>query len=283
MKNRRGLTSELRRRANALQNRIELRLRLRRDRRKVRDHPFYQHFEELAVPWSLIDPRVAVDTDAEFVYYRIPKAANSTVTWSLFRTRGGPTDADIETAKGDAFLTPSHLDTTMADCAATSFLQFTVVRNPYTRLASAYLDKIAGSEPQCRRVAKTLGIAADAIKFSDFIDYLEHCAGLHRNAHWAPQADLLPLSPLELDLILYTEDLDRDLPRLLRRLYPERTAIIERCEHKRRAQGDRDARKNPRASAWLETLYDDALRRRVRRLYERDFEAFGYDPERVPT
>ncbi len=260
---------------------MELRWRLARDRLRTRRHPFYRHMAPLRLPLSLVDSRIAVDTHARFVYYRIPKAANSTVTWSLYRTAGGHETDGIECAKASAFAHPGELSPELAEEAATAFCHFTVVRNPFIRAASAYLDKIAGAEPQARRVARTLGKPAEALQFKDFLDFLEQGSGLRRNAHWAPQVDLIP-SPLErLAYIAPTEELDRALPQLLRTLYPDRTPRVERYEHKQTGSG-RDTRTTSRAVERLAELYDGEALERVARLYRRDFEAFGYDPQRLP-
>lgn len=260
----------------------ELHWRRMRDRYRARHHPFFRHLTPPAVPLSLIRGRVAIDVEAAFVYYRIPKAANSTVTWSLYRTRGGAPEASIDMAKGSAFAHPAELTPAQAEQAVRRYRHFTVVRNPFTRVASAYLDKIAGGEPQARRVARSLGCTPASLDFARFLDYLEHGGGLYRNAHWAPQTALLPLPPEALSFILYTEHLDRDLPALLHTLYPEREPIVERYRHKQGSAG-RDHRHRSRAGERLLELYDGpGLQERVARLYRRDFEALGYNPEQLP-
>lgn len=265
----------------------ELRWRLARDRRWAARHPFYRHLPRLRVPLSLIDGRIAVDVTARFVYYRIPKAANSTVIWSLYRTVAGQEAqskpvADIEAVKAEAFARPSRLPAEAAAQAATTFRHFTVVRNPFTRLASAYLDKIAGGEPQAKRVARALGMPPGAVHFNDFLDFLEHLNGLRRNAHWAPQTELVPLPPEQLTYIAYTECLDRDLPGLLQALYPRHAPRVESYEHKKGYSGKREAGAKSRSEHYLVSLYDRGAQERVARLYSRDFAVLGYDPERLP-
>ncbi len=260
----------------------ELRLRLARDRWRIHGHPFYRHVPSLRVPLSIVDGRIAVDPSAGFVYYRIPKAANSTVIWSLYRTASGRPEAGIEAAKSEAFACPSDLPPDAATRAATAFRHFTVVRNPFTRLASAYLDKIAGQEPQARRIADALGQPPERIRFHDFLDFLEHLHGLRRNAHWAPQTELILLPPSRLTYIAHMERLDQELPSLLRALYPDHEPRVERYAHKKHQASSRTASAAPQADQRLASLYDRSARLRVARLYENDFQAFGYDPERLP-
>ena len=145
--------------------------------------------------------------------------------------------------------------------------RFTFVRNPYSRTLSAFLDKI------CRRSGSSKGFYAwwqgsETPAFGDFCRYLD-AGGLTYDIHWAPQTELLLLPIEAFDRIGKLETLEPDLTDVLQRIFGADAQIAGRA--------------GPRSDAnrALETHYDDAARAIVARLYARDFEAFGYDPDAI--
>lgn len=244
------------------------------DRWLIRVHPAMASVpRELRVrAWR----RLASEPTHGFLYMRIPKAANSTVSLTLARALF-PEQADALAAdtEGKAarklFPIPSPRRYLGPSSLGRAFLTFGFYRNPYTRLLSAYLDKVQSAENQeaYQWVARDAGYADNReMTFERFVAYLERRRNRYANIHWAPQTAITPLPVEELDFVGYTECLREDLARLLEQLLDEPPAfeLVVR-EHNR--QG---------ANQKLREHYTPELMERVHRLYEPDFQRLGYDP-----
>ncbi|MEF8792416.1 sulfotransferase family protein [Thiohalorhabdus sp.] len=235
----------------------------------LRWHPLARGIDpRVRVEW--VTRRAAINPARRYCYFRLPKCANSTVIKTLFRydptLEEGPVSADVHTMKKRfsglfraRVWTPRQL--------TANYFCFSVVRNPYTRVLSAYLDKIAAAEAgQYGFVARSAGFEeARGVSFSRFVSFLES-GGLYANPHWAPQVALLPVEPSGLAFLGRVESLDEDLGKLADRLFGEGTFQGAALRADRRRGSDiRTA-----------DFYDAELFCRVYRLYRSDFEAFGY-------
>ncbi|WP_158523028.1 sulfotransferase family protein [Oceanococcus atlanticus] len=225
----------------------------------VPHRPFYRSFPYRGgVSAASADSRGCVDLDLGFFFNRIPKAGNSTVTTTLARLKLGH-DVPSKRAK-KVFSTPAQLNRAQLG-ELDQLFAFTFVRNPYTRVLSAYLDKLGRGQSR-----------ADQVRgFSHFIRRLETGA-LHKNAHWAPQTDLLLLPRERFDFIGKTESLNQDVNSVLNRLGRQSDQGIQQVLSN--ATG---------ASKKLEQFYQGNLAQRVLHLYRDDFANFNYSPAFPPT
>ena len=167
---------------------------------------------------------------------------------------------------------------------------FAMVRNPYTRVLSAYLDKIArridGPKPGRagrdeafdRMVERIEAFRADAldpaafprISFEVFLRWLEADASpACRNEHWAPQTAILGQWIDRCDGIGRFEAMDRDAPVILRAM-GSRVSFPDQAKIRFPATA---------ASDRLAEHYTPAAAEIVRRLYAADFARLGYDPD----
>lgn len=218
-----------------------------------------------AVPHGLRAPvlkRVFYAPEHRFIYFRVPKSANSTVVMSLATAMGAaPRDHGGARAKraGNAVLRLAlGLPAKLAEC-----YKFTFVRDPYARALSAYLDKIATGNPEFLGI---IGLQGRSLSFADFLQRLDD-GYLTANIHWAPQADVIALPPARLDFVGRVETLEPDLARVMERIFgPAGHRMV------RRTEGVRSA------SRRLADFYGSAERRLVRKLYARDFELFYPEP-----
>jgi hypothetical protein len=207
---------------------------------------------------------------AEKVFYnRIPKAANSTMVKLIL------TLADL--GEGDGHrnykrILPSHVRMPRSEVQALAsgiYTRFTVVRNPYDRVLSAYKDKILRRRRQFSRFAPALGASDGKIpSFETFCRFIDG-GGLYRDAHWAPQSDLLLLPREDYDVIGRVESLSVDIERIFTALGKPTPSAIPRANRTEHTKTGR--------SHYTEESLDI-----VRRLYKRDFELFGYDPDNLP-
>ena len=218
-----------------------------------------------AVPPELRAPvlkRVFYAPEHRFIYFRVPKSANSTVVMSLATAMGtAPRDHGGAGAKraGNAVLRLAlRLPAKLAEC-----YKFTFVRDPYARALSAYLDKIATGNPEFLGIiGGMIGRQGRSLSFADFLHRLDD-GYLTANIHWAPQADVIALPPARLDFVGRVETLEPDLARVMDRIFgPAGHRMV------RRTEGVRSA------SRRLADFYGSAERRLVRKLYARDFELF---------
>lgn len=218
--------------------------------------PFYRRYPyHHGVSIASADDRGFVDFDLGVFCNRIPKAANSSVIVNLAYRRFGREIPSKEAKR--LFRTPSQLKASELDELA-SLYKFAFVRNPYTRVLSAFLDKVD------RRTQRK----GQEASFHEFLDRLEN-GELYSNAHWAPQVSLLLLPFEQFDFFGKTEHLDRDLGEVLKHLHTDidDPRILS-------ALGNATG-----ASGKLTTYFDDETKARVDTLYRADFEAFGYPME----
>lgn len=228
--------------------------------------PFYRRYP-YAGPMDLfkLDPRGCYSPAEPFFYSRIPKAANTTIVAALaehcpFRRRQ-PRREDPKYR----FLRPLFLPDREVRRLEHDAFVFTFVRNPYSRVLSAYLDKVGRQRHQGRRFlawAERHGEPGDFVGFCRFLD----AGGLHLDMHWAPQRDILCLPIDRFDFVGRVESLDRDLSQVLRRLFGPDARMPDR----RRGT-------TTNASHRLQEAYGPEQRERIGRLYSGDFELFGYD------
>lgn len=214
--------------------------------------------------------RAAVNPVHRYCYFRLPKCANSTVIKTLFRNDSSlgdvPESANFRTMKKHFSGLFRARAWSPRDLTAKYFC-FTVVRNPFTRVLSAYLDKVAAANAgQYRYVAEFAGVEeACQVSFPDFVSFLES-GGLFANPHWAPQTSLIPLDSRDLAFVGRVENLEVDLRQLINRLFGEGSfkGVSNRADRRRGSD------------IKVSDFYSPDLIDRVFRLYWFDFEEFGY-------
>lgn len=215
--------------------------------------PFYRKYP-FTSPASIrsADDRGCVDLELGFFYNRVPKAANSTVMTNLARLKHGE-DIASRAAKR-MFTSPARLNA--AEVARFDALfKFTVVRNPFTRTLSAYLDKV---ERRARREHRETSFRA-------FLLSLQR-GKLYGNAHWAPQSGLMLIPVERFDFIGKVETLEQDLATIKRRIGPNLEQPLTSVMTNATGAGER-----------LRAYYDDELVALVQDLYRQDFTSFRYD------
>jgi hypothetical protein len=232
-------------------------------------HPFYIGQPRL---WSLhlweLDSRIALNLEKRYCYVRVPKAANTAVTSTLFYHQFGRVPgADLEGKR--VLIRPSSIPT-FRRSSLDGFFCFTFVRNPYDRLLSAYLSKLvlaAGRSPyrELRRwIEKRHG--GGELSFDAFCEYLA-AEGPYGNPHWYPQCDFIDaLGERELDFIGRVESIREDIARVALR-------IFGRTDQSTYREGT-----PTKASSKLGEHYCDRTRAIVRALYREDFVRLGYAP-----
>lgn len=214
-----------------------------------------------------IDRRTAVSHKWQYAYIRIPKAANTTMVYALQEhfpdiLRTGGKGREIK----DQYRNFSDLSLLQSLRLSREYFVFTVVRNPYHRALSGYLNKIKlapSIRPKYRN--KIEHYDNGRTSFRGFCRYLAE-GGEGQNAHWIRQTRFLGLSD-KLDYIGHIESLQDDLSEIIRRIGGTGKEIPPL------------SRKGPAATGATDkahSYYDEETRQIVEHVYAEDFRYLGY-------
>jgi hypothetical protein len=225
-----------------------------------------------------------VSLEKKYLYFEVPKAA-STQMKELLRSveNAGPikpfADGTLHTRR-DMFIhgrpnvpLPSLLDlddrTQRRVLEAPDFLRMTVVRNPYTRLISAWTNKILLCEPGVQGVYLQIkGRLPDLhekslVSFPEFVDYVRlRCDLSTCNNHWRRQVAHTFFPAMNFSLVGKVEQLADALQQFERHLGYANSLVAE-GRNKSIPSGP--------------GLYTRDLADKVYSAYKADFEVFGYD------
>jgi hypothetical protein len=209
--------------------------------------------------------RLFLSEEHGLLYWRIPKAANSTVVLTLARHIGGYELADDPSGSRikEEFIRFDAIETMPVPDILGRFTCFTVVRNPYDRALSAFLTK-ARNPRHIERFHSGNKLFSKELTFHDFLLALNDGL-LLRDPHWAPQTELLPLKADEFHDIARVETLDHDLRRILEPLFGRYLGMWQK------------ERSRSHAASLRDEYYGRSEERLLERLYAADFEAFYPD------
>jgi SAM-dependent methyltransferase len=174
------------------------------------------------------------------------------------------------------------------------YFKFVVLRNPFDRLVSAYLDKIAKRHklaPFVRDVVESVYNSLDqepdyrrSITFSQFVHYLVKTEDYSLNEHWRPQHTFLGEGMIEFDLIGQFEKLDLVIESLENKFgFPLETQVsnhITNYDNDDRHNLERFNDAYPKQLRSLEAFpkacqfYTPELEQLIRDRYTKDFEIY---------
>jgi len=232
-----------------------------------------------------LETQTYVSLPHRYMYFTVSKAANTTVKHILHTVENLPpvklfvgrwdwdTRRDMSIHSRANMPMPCLLD--LDDCVqkevleSPDFFRMSVVRNPYTRLISAWRNRVQLCEPEYAYLyLKIRGRLPDAgkkslISFEEFVDYISANQDLSTcDLHWRRQVDHIFIKALNYSHIGKTEKLADTLQRFQQHL--GRTEPFPRDS--RNASGFETA-----------VTLTEGLADAIHSLYRPDFEAFGYD------
>lgn len=233
--------------------------------RKILRAPFHLKFRSKARA-TLVNSRTFISSKHKYIYFRIPKAANSFILGNMYLCETGKTPSLEETDAHKKTGSTIHLLNGLElDNAIRNYFKFTLVRDPYSRFVSAYLDKIVRKKaPSVHVYAALEKDKTKDISLSEFAWFLEQDGALYLDGHWTPQTDLVPIPNDQLDFIGQFENLGQDCQEILKRIYG--AGVVKNLANSHATGADKKT----------ENLLDNAMRDRIFRLYERDFDRFEY-------
>lgn len=249
--------------------RLTIRQRLRRyqfnpkiyaEDRAIGKLPVFENYDG-SLPVYRVNARIAVNPSPKYVYFRIPKAANSTIIATL-SAGNSPCELgswDETEALKRSFKRPSEVGSLQSNIH--KYTKFVFCRQPAERAVSAYLDKLCRPSKQQILVRRLLRLDESAtLTFDRYLTFLEEHDGCNLDGHFARQSDICFLDNTQLDFIGRFENLETDLIEIYYRIFGRRTEITSWRPHK--------------------TRNDFALtfeqKSRLERIYENDFEKFNY-------
>lgn len=217
---------------------------------------------------------VNISLKNKYIYIETPKVACSTVKITLqdFEIeQKSLSQKDFEVIHDRAFsplLKVQQIENFNSFFHRPDYFKFCFVRNPYTRLLSAYLDKIAGnSNREKTNILLQMGYKTDDISinisFEQFISTIEQQSPQMMNNHWRHQYYCTYQNAIDYDFIGKLESFNQDFLWVLGKL----GATDYYKQESRHATDSKDK---------LAMYYTNDLQNRVYSLYQLDFETFGY-------
>jgi hypothetical protein len=259
--------------------------------KQLMKHPYavgriLDHFPGLNpedVAWRLRQSTF-VSVRKRYMYFEVLKAASTQMIELLRAVENAPPmkvfvegqqetrrDQFIHARKNVPLPSLAHLDdrTQREVLESPDFLRITVVRNPYTRLVSAWRNKVFLCEPQGIEVYLQIkggmpGLHEKSlVSFKEFVDYLESKCDLSTcDPHWRRQVDHTFFPALNFSCVARVEKLGEGLRPFAQHLGLSESLI---------AAGKNESLPVATAS------YSEELAEKVYSLYQADFEVLGYD------
>ena len=226
-----------------------------------------------------------------WLYFPVPKAGNSTIRYilsklELARHPAGRHEMVIEDKQlvhnhlvgpllSPYYFRPAYQDILRDICFTGDFYRFTLVRNPFTRALSCYLDRFLSQGVTfnyIRRQAQKYGLPFREGAPPSFLDFLRTIelvpTASEMEQHVRPQVDQVMAGAIHYDRVARFENMVNDMALVFEDIY----GPGEYSEHFSRNMSPSATD----ASRKLPFYYNEECESIVRRLYSRDFEAFGY-------
>ena len=214
-----------------------------------------------------------ISLQRKYVFFPISKSANSSIKALLFRSELAGTHLQAPQRVHEAVSSPLVLPYQLGEeCLAEvlengGFKKFTVVRNPYDRVLSCYLDRLQKEHTRpYKKIAKVLGTSS--ISLGDFLEVVAEQRYEEMDIHYRPQSVEVAAGHVRFDVVGKFEHLEHDVKRIVELAYPELAG---------QKLGFRAPDKTGAASRRRE-YYGRREADLVRRIYKEDFEMFGYEP-----
>ncbi|MBR8828004.1 MAG: sulfotransferase family 2 domain-containing protein [Gomphosphaeria aponina SAG 52.96 = DSM 107014] len=214
----------------------------------------------------------------KYIYFEVPKAACSTIKATLQELEAKTLGLEIPSKemsvihnkKLSPLKSPSDigLDEFLAMLNAEEIIKFCFVRNPYTRVMSAFLSKLSWKNSSYKQqINQILGLTEETITFAQFIEAISKTSPKEMNPHWRNQTHQLFGELVNYNFIGRLENLNQDLEQILKKIYKQEEG---RINNSGRLTGSEKK---------LEEYYDEEIEKKVRKIYEEDFKRFNYPEE----
>ena len=210
-----------------------------------------------------------------YLYISNPKVACSTIKRTLQKLElNDPEFENVHDRDFSPLLRPSQVKNLERFIQRQQPFTFTFVRNPYTRLLSAYIDKIQGRTGILTKlldfIQQKYGETYTDLSFSDFIDVVCEQKPRQMDPHWRIQYFHTLQEQLTYDFIGKFENFEQDFKQILNTIAAPSTNSI--ASFKLHAT---------HANQILSQYYTPSLIDKVKAKFAPDFEHFNYDAEAI--
>lgn len=215
----------------------------------------------------------------KYIYFATGKVANSTIKYILqtLELDGTPFQVkNIHDRLRSPLLSPFQLPEKQfrALLKDKSVTKFGFVRNPYTRLLSAYLDRVCRPTVSRRRLLREIGQDKGyEVSFVEFLEYICQQSDKLNDPHWRPQSSELLLGIVPQSYVGHFENFQADAQEVLCQIFPDKKAFI---------QDEISIVRSPTSNnttTLLHEYFDGVDLDMVLRKYGKDFENFDYSKE----
>jgi hypothetical protein len=214
--------------------------------------------------WKAVK-KFAVYPDLGIAYNRIKKNANTTTVILLREMETGRVE-DRESAKNNS-QNPVSLPIYSILSLQKNFF-FIIIRNPYSRVLSAFLEKFRLEQYRAEHGAFSLTREG----FREFVVWLAN-GGLVKDRHWNLQSEQMFLPLDRYDAVVEFDDFAAGMTEVF-----NRTGLRPPDDRLDRLYPS-DVNKLTGASALIEDFYTNETESMVAKLYRRDFDLLGYGLE----
>ena len=229
--------------------------------------------EKLGIPFPRLNYLVTPHFESRSAYFEVPKTGCTAVKFLLLLEKDSnnydleATQIHNETQKQLPRLRyqePGIVDEILFG----DFQRFAFVRDPKTRVLSAYLDKIMNNSWERNRLLPGLGLTNNKIiSFAEFIDRIASLEDNKRDIHFASQSRLIGVPFIKFDYIGKFETFSEDFEYLKNNLLKAKTPINFSKKTKHHSTN---------VNARYSEFYTKELEHKVSVIYHEDFLNFGY-------
>jgi len=208
----------------------------------------------------------------KIAYFSVPKNACTSLKVLMCRLNGKTVPKDLSLIHLSSIGLTINISKFLPETIYTiltspKWFRFYVVRNPYSRLLSAYKNKIAVSGKEMdfdilrKRIVEKYGLneKRDKISFFQFVKWIEESKCM--NIHWNLQVKLLRVEFVNCSMIVRFENFEKDMEEFFRRtkITPLPIEITNKTN-----------------STKMSEFYNQELADIVYEIYQPDFKRFGY-------
>jgi hypothetical protein len=181
---------------------------------------------------SLFQYSFHISLDPPFIYVNNAKCGCVTAKASINRWHAAwhgesqtyQSLGDVHNRRHNRLLTPGQLGAAAEDVILhdRGFFRFTLLRDPVSRIVSAYQSKLTWDSPERQMVNRMAGRPVDdELTFTEFLALIRANKTLRdKNEHWRQQSLQVAAPLIHYDQICLFGSLDRDLLRIRDRLFP---------------------------------------------------------------
>lgn len=231
------------------------------------------------MPQWAFDYTINISEQSSFIYFETAKVACSTIKKTLQDLEAEiagvdpmPEVRNIHRKRVSPLKSPSiiGIERFLELLNNKNLFKFSFVRNPFSRVLSAYLDKIQKNTPEREKIIQRLGMDSNAeITLMQFLECISDTPIRKMDHHWRPQYYQIFFELIDYNMIGRFENFVHDFELILGKLYPNQSP--DKLKIKRYSPH------STQASARLSNFYTEHSIKLVQDIYKRDFDNFDYD------